>query len=430
MKRIIILSCCMFTLLCLSYANCIEPTKDETEQPKKEIIFDEDFDEPVAEETTTEKAIPPRDSKFIQRHNREKVLVQGGGSDKTEWSVLLSLRWLKKHQNEDGSWGEDPYKPMLTGLALLTFLGHLEDHLSEEFGYPIRMGIDWLITHQGEDGYFAKEQRALQHAIVTYALAEMYAMTKLENLLPIVEKATKIIIAGQIKDGGWNYDYAAEEDEKESNILPITGWQIQALKAAQTAGIKFADGSMEKAMALATEYTQEKYNPETQAFGDKDKTGTWEDNYVTTPEGVLCMQLLGMYNSKEVKGALEEMRKNYKFDWKETTGGKQKTPLYAWFYATQAFFHATDKLSTNPYWRYWNPQLQNTLLKYQNKDGSFPIPPKSEENKLLGDENTKIYSTAICCLMLETYYRYSPRDRALLTFDTKRQAEDSKLIEK
>ena len=425
MKRFVFFYLCIVILMCLNFANGTEQPKDEPEQPKKEIIFSEDFDETVIEgdedSANVKQTINP---KFRQRSNTQKALIQGGGSDKTEWSVLLSLRWLKKRQNADCSWGEDPYKPMLTGLALLAFLGHGEDHLSKEFGSTIRTAIDYLVNNQDELGYFAKEQRALQHAIATYALAELYGMTDLEDLIPIVDKAVTKIISAQTKDGNWNYDYAAEENKEKSNLLPILAWQILALKAAQDAGIKFGNGSLEKAVALATEYVQEKYNPETKVFGEKDKTGTWEDNFITTPEAVLCLQLLGKFNSDEVKGALEQMRKNYKFDWKETTGGKQKAPLLAWFYATEAFFHATDKPLQNPYWRFWNPQLQKSLLIAQNKDGSFPLPPKSEENKLFGEENAKIYSTALCCLMLETYYRYLP------TFRLKAKVEDAGLIEK
>jgi hypothetical protein len=277
MKRIIILSCFILTLLFLPYANGTEPNKDEPEQPKeKNQVIEEiiDIEDPVMPKFVSNK----RNSPFEQRYDRQKAIKQDGGSDMTEYGALLAMRWLKKHQNPDGSWGEDPYKPSMTGLVLLAFLGHGEDHLSEEFGSTVRGAADFLVSYRDKADYFAKEQRALQHAIATYALAEMYAMTKLEDLLPIVDKATKIIIAAQTKDGGWNYDYAAEENNEKSNILPITGWQIQALKAAQTAGIKFADGSLEKAMALGTEYTQEKYNPETMVFGDKDKAGTWEDN--------------------------------------------------------------------------------------------------------------------------------------------------------
>lgn len=417
MKIFNILSAILLGFIFMSCANGAEPTKDESEKPKEKtlIIFDTGHTEDDTEEAEDEEPVKQKHNpNFIQRYDRERALKQGGGSDKTEWGVLLSLRWLKKNQNSDGSWGKDPYKPMLTGLALLAFLGHGEDHLSNEFGVPVRAAIDYLVTIQDEDGYFAKEQRALQLAIVTFALAELYGMTDLEDLIPIVDKAIRIIIKAQTKDGNWNYDYAAVENKEKSNILTIFGWQILALKAAQTAGISYSDKSLENSIKLAAEYVLKKYNAETKVFGEKDKTSTWEDNYVTTPEAVLCLQLFGLKDSEEVKGALEQMMKNYKFDWKETTGGKHKAPLLAWFYATEAFFHATDKPAMNPYWRYWNPQMQNTILTAQNKDGGFPIPPKSGEKELLGEDNAKIYSTALCCLMLETYYRYSPRDRALL----------------
>lgn len=350
-----------------------------------------------------------RNVKLRQRMDRERALIEGGGSDKTEWAVLLALRWLKKHQNQDGSWGEgNPYKVALTGLALLAYLGHGEDHLSEEFGATVRAAIDWLVTQQDDKGYFADPNRAYQHGIATYAITEAYGMTDLEDLLPVADKAIRCIIAGQTAKGGWRYQYIPTADQD----LSVSGWQIQALKAAHTAGIGYSDGSLQKAMAGAIKYVQGNFNSAAQVFGYDGGGGTWQENYAMTPTGTLCLQFLSMYGSSEVKGALEQMRKNYKFDWKDTEGGRLSMPLYAWYYATQAFYQATDTPSSNPYWRYWNPQMQNTLLNRQKKDGSWEVPTKSLEKNHLGSPgNADVYATTLCCLMLEVYYRYLPTYR-------------------
>ena len=56
---------------------------------------------------------------------RAQMMKQMGGKEKSELAVMKGLRWLKDHQNEDGSWS-DEFKPSMTGFAILCFLGHGE----------------------------------------------------------------------------------------------------------------------------------------------------------------------------------------------------------------------------------------------------------------------------------------------------------------
>ena len=60
----------------------------------------------------------------------------GGGAQygdaNTERAVMKALRWLKLHQQPDGSW--PGVKPASTGLAILTYLAHGETPSSPEFG--------------------------------------------------------------------------------------------------------------------------------------------------------------------------------------------------------------------------------------------------------------------------------------------------------
>ena len=100
-------------------------------------------------------------------------------------TVLEGLRWLLRHQNEDGSWGADTlrehcsaksqcvsadqdfsplYKPGVTGLALLAFLGAGMGHDSKInivdtamgkryiVGEQVKKGLKWLVDEQGPDG--------------------------------------------------------------------------------------------------------------------------------------------------------------------------------------------------------------------------------------------------------------------------------------
>jgi hypothetical protein len=349
-----------------------------------------------------------------QRYDRTYVLEPGSGGDKTERAVLKALRWLKENQNEDGSWGKEPLRTEMTGLGLLCFLGHGEDHLSTEFGASVRAAIVWLVGHQDKDGSFADgPDSATQHGIATYATAEAYAMTGLEDLRPVVAKAIRHICDGQTDEGGWYENYAKTDESGkrlEGGDTCVSGWQIQALTAAWYAGIRFPDNMLRDARKLAAKDMKSRFAPET-GFGDKGTapSRTKEQNYCTTAIGALCLQHLGQRESEEVKTALGIM-KTYTCDWQETDAGPPG-PLLGWYYVTQAMFHATDDWRKNEYRKYWQPLLNVTIVNHQYDDGhwEFPASESGQREKVQFEgQNRVLYSTAMCCLALEVCYHYLP----------------------
>jgi len=403
----------------------IEPELEELETPEHR----EDIDY-ITENTTmflkTEVDEKPRvrpkkrttkNVRYQQRYDRQYALELGGGSDKTEWAVLQALRWLKRHQHEDGSWGEPPIKACMTGLALLCFLGHGEDHLSIEFGDCVRRAIAWFVGRQDENGYFTQEHRwGYQHGIASYAMAEAYAMTGLEDLRPVVAKAIRRICEGQTPEGGWYYGYAKTGNDgapRRGGDTSVCGWQIQAITAAWYSGIRYSNNMLREARRRAIIDIKSRFS-EAQGCG---YTGTGPNrdkasNYCTTGIGTLCLQFLGQHSSAEVKWGLTLMRK-YSCDWKKTTGGAFG-PFYGWYYVTQAMYHATTNPKSNVYWKYWNPLFSNMLVARQQADGHWDYPENAggqRESRNFTGKNRPIYSTCMSCLMLEVYYRYLPTYR-------------------
>jgi len=357
-----------------------------------------------------------RNVEFEQRYNREWALKQGGGSDQTEWAVLQALRWLKRHQNEDGSWGQPPYQAAMTGLALLCFLGHGEDHLSVEFGATVRAAMTYLVGRQDEDGYFTQENRwSYQHGMATYAMAEAYGMTGLEDLRPVVAKAVRRICEGQTPEGGWYYAYAKVKNDGSpwpGGDTSVSGWQVQALTAAWYAKIRYSNSMLREARRRSI---QDMKNH----FGEEQGCGYWgitpsrsrESNYCTTAIGTLCLQFLGQHSCREVKWGLDIMR-TYSCDWERTKGGHVGMPLYGWYYVTQAMYHATTNPQNNVYWKYWNPKFSKMLVNHQEADGHWESPKQAGVGRgYIKGKNVHVYTTAMCCLMLEVYYRYLPTYR-------------------
>jgi len=398
----------------------IDPDLEEIEPPEREdIVYDSETDlvfnkTEIEEKPRIRKKVRHKNIKYEQRYNREYALIQGGGSDRTEWAVLQALRWLKRNQNEDGSWGEPPLQPTMTGWALLCFLGHGEDHLSVEFGATVRSAISWFVGEQDENGYFTQAKSwGYQNGIATYAMAEAYAMTGLEDLRPVVAKAIRRICEGQTPEGGWYYGYAKVRNDGQAwpgGDTSVCGWQIQALTAAWYGGIRFSNNMLLEARRRAVFDLNSRFNQKGGCgYNGTAPSGGKERNYCTTGIGTLCLQFLGQHSSEQVKWGLSLMLQ-YSCDWKRTTGGAG-APLYGWYYVTQAMYQATANPKQNKYWKYWNPKFSTMLVNKQASDGHWEPPEGGAKNWFSG-KNKNIYATTLCCMMLEVYYRYLPTYRS------------------
>jgi hypothetical protein len=308
------------------------------------------------------------------------------GSDRTETAVLKSLQWLKNNQSPDGSWrGQDI--TAMTGLALLAYLAHGEVPGSSEFGESVTRGLKNLLARQDDRGFFSKNVYA--HAIATYAMAEAFTLTRILELKTPLEKGVRIILDGQQPNGGFDYNYRKEQRFDTS----VTGWQIQALKAALIAGIKLP--GLDEALQRSARFLQsEAFAADGSGFVYEGKPGSTTakgGRPSMTGVGTLCLQMLGKPTSPQVRIGLKALHKT-DLDWPDSG----KAGVYSGYYITQAKFQGRDKEE----WFRWNKLMQTKLLARQNPDGHW------EQGDY--DNGSHVYTTTLCTLMLEVYYRYLP----------------------
>ena len=338
-------------------------------------------------------AIPAGMRSRCTASERMRLLREMGGEDRAERAVRDGLEFLTSQQNpKTGAIGKT-FTAGMTGLSLLAYLGHCETPASPKFGDAVVKAAMYLIEKSlnnsglmtnGENG----NHQAYEHAIATYALAELYTMTResgreIPRLESVIRKSAGIIISYQRGNGGW--PYLARENSHDD--LSVSGWNIQALKAAYNTDINIS--GIGRALDRATE----NYLPAIQDAKGAFKYRPEDDlgKQSLTGAALLGMQIWKGHGSASYKKGYSYLKGRLKNP-ALTEGGHG---LYQPYYNTQVFF-----MEGGQDWEHYNGIFQPKLLDAQNEDGSW-----------LGDgnrEDYRIMNTAWAILMLEVYYRYLP----------------------
>ena len=323
--------------------------------------------------------------------NRLAALAAEKAPPVAEASVTNALRWLKARQHDAGSWSGQA--EAMTGFALLAFLGHGETTASPEFGPAVEKAIRFLIGRQEQMGKTNYTAEAYGNGIATIAMCEAAGMTGLPEVKASAGRAIQGIIEGQEECGGFTYAYQKGPRWDTS----VAGWQFQALKAAKMAGLGNAqlDQAIDKAVRFLT---RNSFNPQSGSFSysangsDVGSGGSW----TMTGAGVSCLQMLGQGDAPEVRAGLKFLEKQT-VQWKGSAPGQGMgiNPVYGWYYVTAARHRAGGSA-----WDEWNSQFAAALAGAQGADGHWEGGDFGSAAKA-----PEVYTTGLCTLMLESYYR-------------------------
>jgi hypothetical protein len=334
--------------------------------------------------------LPQKMRARMSPESRLQLILKNGGTPQTEDAVARALLWLREHQNLDGSWGRD-YPAAMTGLAVLCFLGHGDTPDSKQHGQVVSRGITFLTDLQARNRSMisthpSSGQAAYEHGIATYALGEAYAMARFgqKGLGPIAEgffEGVRLILKGQTKRGGWLYGY----EQGEGGDTSVTGWQYQALKIADQTRLTFP--SLKEQLQRTAKFLLSVRGPDG-GFGYRFSA----DRPSLTAVGVLGLQFIDakQHEAAIVKGLKFMFRHSEEQRWSSAN-------LYSWYYNTQATFQFGGSA-----WERWNGVFREEVLKHQKEDGHW-IHGSTNGAK----DDTDLFCTTLCTLMLEVYYRYA-----------------------
>jgi hypothetical protein len=235
-----------------------------------------------------------------------------------------------------------------------------------------------------------------EHGIATYALGEMYTLARmgsksLPGMREAFEQGVQVIIDNQQAGGSWVYDTEKGFYSPSREDLSVTGWQYQALKAARLTSLKI--NGLNGAIDKTVKYIEGKQTKDG-GIGNPNREGGY-NQWNLTGAGTLGLQTLAHGGKKtEIKKAIGFAYDLFKKEPPEFASGD----MYGWYYYHQAFFQYGGEE-----WKYWNELVLPQILKAQQPDGSWK-PNGGGHNPTAGGDN--VYSTALCTLMLEVYYRY------------------------
>jgi hypothetical protein len=414
---------------------------ETTDDVPVEIVGDPDFTSDAAlDNSSWNNALGIGDGGGGKYGQRGGGGTRGKTGSPTNVAVLAGLQWLSDHQSADGFWDcddfmyEDKYmdKPSsdgagdstndvgVSGLALLAFLGNGNTTSKGPYKDNVASGVNWLLDVQdlttGLIGEEVGNPTLYNHSIAAMALGEACVMGKSVMLRRKLRKSTNLILNAQNPYQAWRY--SLEPDG--ANDSSITGWMVFALKTAEDAKVSVPNSAYHGAKEWFNAMTDKGTGRTGYAFGNGGGPGGppsrlkiyLERFPPEKSEALTAVALLSqifMTDSKKVKTWRDH--ENYDLMRKQADLLANKLPvwddeggscdMYYWYYGTFAMNQWGGK-----HWKSWKKAIERALLPNQrqgkdNFSGSWdPIGP-------WGDDGGRVYSTAICTLIMEVYFRYT-----------------------
>jgi len=392
-------------------------------------------------DATSRPAAAGRNSEWDRSDEaRQRGVQQFGGTPLTEGAVESGLAWLAAHQAEDGTWDRlhfdrrcprddrctgvalqretDDLTAGVTGLALLAFLGAGYTDRAGPYPEVVRSAVDALLRRQEPHGGFSQgdSMAGYNDALGTLALAEYLALTQDDRVRAPLARAVARIVANQQARGGWDY---VRSPTSGRNDTSITAWMVQALHACAAAGVAVPAETLVRAAMHFTQATEPDGRVRYADAGagyelDATLHPVYRYGVGMLAAGLTCEQLLGWRQDGTtplLQCALlaSELPSAARARGRDATGAHNE---YYWYYGTLAMFQRGGDD-----WERWNARLRDAILPLQDRSktksgkkrhtyGSWP--PYGASWGQFGRMGGRVYTTAICTLTLEIYYRHTP----------------------
>lgn len=328
-----------------------------------------------------------------------------GATPESERAVELALQWLAAHQRRDGSWSFDLTRPpcesrcdnsrqrgktatpatAATGLALLAFLGAGNTDHEGPYAENVRRGLYYLRGNSTESrpGLDWQQGNMYGHGIALMAMSEALTMTIKgdlydKDLYEQVRRGASFTCYAQHPNGSWGYVPGSPGD------TTLTAWQVLSLLEAHRNHVPLGTNTLSD----AKEFLLSTSPDGSYAFGYQGPPA----EPTTTAIGLTMMLYLGENPTyTPMFKALNALAER----------GPTLTNVYHDYYGTLALHHARHRG-----WDRWNQRLRDHLVATQASSGHERGSWHFEDR--WGDVGGRLYTTAMCTMILEVYYRFLP----------------------
>src|SRR5262249_36875298 len=203
-----------------------------------------------------------------------------------------------------------------------------------------------------------------------------YGMTRRPEIRDKLEKAVRLIIDTQNKEGGWRYQPRPADAD-----LSVTICQINALRAAKNAGLFVPRETVDACI----KYVKLSQNAD---GGFRYMLAGGASAFPRSAAGVVALYSAGEYQSKEIDsgiGYLKQYLPDMKF------GQRYSHYFYGHYYAIQAMW-----IRGGDDWGQWYPAIRDELVRRQSPQGYWI------------DSICNEYGTAMALIILQMPNNYLP----------------------
>jgi hypothetical protein len=199
---------------------------------------------------------------------------------KHQAAITKGLAWLAKQQHADGGWGATASESVaaVTAFAGLALLSEGSTPSKGTYAENLKRAADWYVQNcqKGRDegllgtretrdphGYMWGHGHGLLFLASVYAgeddrpdgkeLKDLLHRARRKEYREVLKRAVAFTVKAQGTKGGWYFISGADGDDSDDAESSLC--QIQALRAAQLAGVDDPKTTIDKAMAYLEKYT-------------------------------------------------------------------------------------------------------------------------------------------------------------------------------
>ena len=309
-------------------------------------------------------------------------------------AIDRALKFIAGRQLKNGSFHSTgmPGNTAVTSLSVMAFLSKGHTPGAGPYGQAINRGIDYILASQMDNGMLIGKTGhshgpMYAHCTSTLMLSEVSGMVdppRQKEIDRVLSKALKVILAAQkipkagVHKGGWRYTLTSADSD-----ISCTGWALMSLRSARNNGAPVPKEAIDNAVKYILGLRC--------SDGGFGYSGPSSPGLARTGTGLLCLELCGQHGHKATTGAGEWILAHL-----PTSFGAAYF-YYGLYYSSQGMFQLGGK-----YWELWARHMYEMMLKFQQKDGSWP--PGSTHAAQAGP----CYATAMGVLAMSVSYRQLP----------------------